>query len=293
MEDRKAFRWDDEEFIEAKYDSKCFWIAAAVGIAASLYGASQASAAGERAEELMMEGGALSKAASYANAADAEALGARNAGAINKAAANNAQMGREIGYANANAIADATLINLKLYSLQSNEEVRLHRREEKWHAGEIRAVVSSSGFAVNSGSPLAYLQSEITKGLQERTFMQQRSAHTMIGMADEGLTSSLLTVKTANYNAKVTQDNAALQASVAIATATAEAAAMRRQGDISALVGVANAQAARAQGSAAAISAIGSAVGYGASAYQSWSSSQSPASSTYGNWSSTSYAGPN
>ena len=279
MQDRQPFRFDDEEQIEAKYGNKCFWVGAVIGAAASLYGASQSQKAGEEAEELMMEGGALSRSASYANAADALSLGSLNAGAINKAAANNARMGREIGYANANAIATATVQNLNLYKIQSDEQLKLHRREERWHAGEIRAMIGGSGVQVNGGTPLAYLQSEITKGLEERQFMAMRDSYSMLGMADEGMKSSLLTVMTANYSAKVTQDNAALQASVAMAEATAQAAAMRRQGDISAQVGVANGQAARAQGSAAAISAIGNAVGYGASAYKSWSSSQATTSS--------------
>jgi hypothetical protein len=252
-------------------------IAAGIGIlqgAFSLFGASQASKAGEEAEELMMEGGALSRSASYANAADVVSLGALNAGAINKAAANNARMGREIGYANANAIATATVQNLNLYKIQSDEQLKLHRREERWHAGEIRAMIGGSGIQVNNGSPLTYLQSEISKGIEERQFMAMRDSYSMLGMADEGMKSSLLTVMSANYNAKVTEDNAALQAGVAMAEATAQAAAMRRQGDISAAVGVANGQAARAAGSSAALSAIGNAVGYAGNAYTSWKGTQ-------------------
>ena len=282
----RKFRWDDDEAIEAKYSHKTFWIAIAIQAAAALYGASQAKKAGEEASELMMEGGALSKDASYANAADSERLGALNAGAITGAAQNNATMMREIGYANAQAIADATAHNLRMYDLQSREELKLHKREERWHAGEIRAMQASTGIQIGSGSPLAYLNAEITKGIQERHFMQDRDAWTMLGLADDGLKQSLLTVKSANYNAKVTQDNAALQAEVTIAESIAQAAAMRRQGDISAQVGVANAQAARSQGAAAALGAIGNAAGYAGNAYSSWKASQSPAAS-YPNMSAT------
>ena len=246
----------------------------------SIFGAISSSSAADEASELAMQGGELSKGASYANAAAAERIGALNAGAITGAAANNASMMREIGYANAQAIADATVHNLRMYDLQSKEEVRLHRREERWHAGEIRAMQAGTGIQIGSGSPLAYLNSEITKGIQERHFMETRDAWTMLGMADDGLKQSLLTVKSANYNAKVTQDNAALQASVTIAESIAQAAAMRRQGDISAQVGVANAQAARANGMAGAIGAIGSAVGYAGNAYSSWKATQA-ATPTY------------
>jgi len=283
--ERGAFRWDDDEQIESKYAHKTFWVAAVIGAAASIYGASQASKAGEEASELMMEGGALSKDASYANAADAEALGSLNASAITAAASNNATMYREIGYANANAIAQATSHNLMMYQMQSTEELKLHAREERWHAGEIRAMGGASGFNVNSGSPLAYLRSEITKGIEERFFMERRDNFSMLGLAQDGLTESLLTVKSANYNAKVTESNAALKAQVTMAEAIAQAAAMRRQGDISAQVGVANAQAARSQGTAAAIAGIGNAAGSLGNAYSSWKGSQvsSPyASNSYG-----------
>lgn len=250
---------------------------AVANIGLSLLGASKADKAADRAYELAMEGGSLSRDASYANAADVERLGAVNAGAITKAAYNNALATREIGYANAQAIADATLHNVQMYKIQSDEEIRLHKRDERWHAGEIRAMMSGTGVMVNSGSPLAYLRSEITKGIQERHFMEYRDAWTMLGLTDDGLKQSLLTVKTANWNAKITQDNAALQAGVVMAEAVAQAAAMRRQGDISAQVGVANAQAARAQGQASALGAIGSAIGYAGNAYSSWKASQAPA----------------
>jgi len=267
-------------------------IGTALGIgqaAISLFGASAAKSAGDQAAELAMQGGELSKGASYANAADVESLGALNAGAITGAAKNNAEMMRTIGYANAQAIADSTLHNLRVYSLQSQEQIKLHKRDERWHAGEIRAMQGSSGVMVNSGSPLAYLNAEITKGIEERQFMQTRDAYAMLGLADEGLKRSLLTVQQANYNAKVTQDNAALQARVTIAESVAQAAAMRRQGDISAQVGVANAQAARASGTASAIGAIGSAAGSLGNAYSSWvGSNPTPG---YNNWMST-YAGP-
>jgi hypothetical protein len=254
------------------------WVLPAIQAGISLFGASQANKAGEEASELMMQGGALSKDASYANAADVESLGALNAGAITGAAQNNATMMREIGYANAQAIADATIHNIRMYNIQSQEELRLHERDERWHAGEIRAMQASTGVQVGSGSPLAYLNSEITKGIQERHYMETRDAWAMLGLADDGLKQSLLTVKSANYNAKVTQDNAALQAQVTIAESIAQAAAMRRQGDISAQVGVANAQAARSQGMAGALGAIGQSVGYAGNAYSSWKASQATTS---------------
>jgi hypothetical protein len=248
-----------------------------IGAGASAAGAAASIAQGERAFELMKEGGELSKAASYANASDAERIGALNAGAITKAAYNNALATRDVGYSNAKAIASSSLHNLGMYQIQSDEDQRLHRLEERWHAGEIRAMMSGTGVQVNTGSPLAYLRSEITKGIQERQFMLTRDQWTMVGMGADDLKKTLLTVKTANWNAKVTEENAKLQAGVVMAAAVAEAAAMRRQGDIAAAVGVANAQAARAQGNMAAIGAISNAVGYAGDAYSSWKASQTPA----------------
>jgi len=248
-------------------------IMTAVGIGVSLLGAAQSASAAKKAERLALEGGALSQAASYANAADAEALGALNAAAITGAAENNAAMTLEMGYANAQAITDATLHNVKMYAIQSNETIKQHVREERWMAGDIRAVLSGSGVMVNGGSPMAYLQATVKAGIQERDFMQRRDALTMIGMAEDGLRQSMLTRKEADLSASVMRSNAALQAQVTIAEATAQANAMRRQGDISKQVGVANAQAAYYGGMSNAIGAIGSAARYAGSAYSSWKAS--------------------
>jgi len=245
-----------------------------------IIGASESAKAGRKAERLMMEGGALSQWASYANASDREALGALNASAITGAAANTAAGMREVGYANGIEILEKEFQNLQMYKMQSDEELRLHRMGERWHAGEIRARMSGTGVLVNSGSPMAYLRSEIVKGLQERRFIQTRDAYTMLHMGKDALRGSLLTVKTANINAQITEENAALQASVAMAEALADAAAMRRQGDISAAVGVANGQAARSAGYGAALSAIGNALPAANTLYQSWRPPQYPSTTT-------------
>lgn len=302
VSERDTFRFDNEDYLESRYANKTFWIAEAIAI----WGAVESRNAGKQAQRLAEEGGAMSQAASYANAADVEALGALNAGAITGAAKNNASMYREIGYANAQAIADATLHNLQMSKIEHDEEQLLHRREEKWHAGNIRAMVGSSGVMVNNGSALAYLNSEVTKGLQERDFLNKRALYTMIGDVEDGLRTSLLTVKSANLNARVTEQNAALQANVAISEAMARGAAMRRQGDISAAVGVANGQAAYYGGQAAAIGAIGNAAGSFQNTYQGWKNSSgtsstgvvagsfstsSSSSSGFSNWMSN-YAGP-
>lgn len=255
-------------------------IAAITSAAVSAFGASSADKAGREAARLAKEGGYLSQWASYANAADAERLGSLNAGAITAAAANNALATREIGYANAQAITEATMHNLGMYKIQSDEEQRIHIRDERWAAGEIRARMSSTGVLVDSGSPLAYLRSEIKKGIQERNFMKQRDLYAMIGLAEDGMRQTLLTVKTANWNAKITEENAAMQAGVVMAEAMAQAASMRRQGDIVAQVGVANAQAARYQGTAAALAGIGNALSSAGNAYASWKAGQAQPATT-------------
>lgn len=299
VSERDSFKFDNEEYIESRYANKTFWISEII----SIWSASESMKAGKEAQRLAEEGGALSQGASYANAADVEALGALNASAITGAAKNNASMYREIGYANAQAITDATLHNLQMSRIENDEEQRLHRREEKWHAGNIRAMVSSSGVQVNTGSPLAYLNSEITKGLQERDFLNKRAMYSMIGDAEDGLRQSLLTVKSANLNAQVTEQNAALQAKVTISESIARAAAMRRQGDINAAVGVANGQAAYYGGQAAAIGAIGNAAGSFQNTYlnyrnnsgsgSSWNSQFSSGNGSFSgsNWK-AGYAGP-
>ena len=236
----------------------------------ALKGASDASRAAEEAEAMAMEGGALSKEASYANAADASRLGRMNASAINAAAQNNANVARSIGEANALAIQKSTLRNLQLQGLESNENLRRLEREGRWQAGEIRAMQAAGGISINSGSPLAYLNSEVSEGIRSRQFEAMKGIYTMLGMAEEGLTSSLLTIYSSQRNADVMEKNAAMQAEVTIAEADMQAAAMMRQGDIMAQVGVANASAARYQGQAATLSALGNAFSHGAQAYNAW-----------------------
>lgn len=231
------------------------WLAAGQLILGGL-GTISSISAGNEAAAKAEEGGALSKNASYANASDRINIGQINAGAAVSAAANTAMGMREVGASSADALLEAGFHNLRMYDMQSKEELRIHRMQEKWHAGEIRARLSGTGIQVNSGSAMAYLRSEITKGLEERRFMETRDAWTMLGIAEDSLRRSLLTVKTANINAAITQENAALQAGVMMAEAMADANAMRRQGDIAAAVGVANGQAARASGYASAIGSL-------------------------------------
>jgi len=252
-------------------------ILTAIGIGTSIYGAVSSKKAGDEAREAMIQGGQLSRDASYLNAADAERLGQINAAAITGAAANNAAMTLALGYENAQAIVEATVHNARMYAIQAQETIRQHIRGERWLAGDIRAALSSSGVMVNGGSPQAFLESQITAGLQERQFVFQRDALTLIGEAEDGLRRSMLTQKEAQLNANVMKANAALQAQVTIAEATAQAAAMRRQGDIAAEVGVANGQAAYYGGLSNAIGAIGSAARYAGQAYNSWKGSQASA----------------
>ncbi len=245
----------------------------------AFFGFLSSMSASKKAQALAEEGGRLSKEASYLNANDVEYLGAVNAGVINQMAAKNAAGIRDVGYANALAIAEATHQNLWLHQLQTQEELRIQERDERWHAGEIRAMTASTGIAVNGGSPVAYLKAEIAKGIQERRFMELRGNLTGLRIADDGMKKTLLTVKSANWDAKIIQDNAALKAEVTMLEALAQAASMRRQGDISEMVGVANAQAARANGMSAALGYLSKGIGYAGQAYASF---QTPSQASYG-----------
>jgi hypothetical protein len=281
--ERKSFRWDDEAFIDAKVSNEC----KIIGELISIISASESINNANRAQRLAEEGGAMSAAASNANAADRINIGQLNAGAVTGAAANTARGIREVGAGNADAVLEAAFHNLRMYDMQSKEELRIHKMQEKWHAGEIRARLSGTGIQVNTGSSMAYLRSEIKKGIDERRFMQTRDAYSMLGDAEDALRTSLLTVKTANINAAITQENAALQAGVMMAEAMADAAAMVRQGEIYAAVGVANGSAARASGYASALGSLSAAAPGLSNAYTNWRNSQS--ANSYG----MSYVGPN
>ena len=289
--ERKSFRWDDEAFIDAKVSNECLIINEFINI----WSASENIKNANRAQRLAEEGGRMSAAASNANAADRINIGQVNASAVTGAAANTARGIREVGAGNADAVLEAAFHNLRMYDMQSKEELRIHKMQEKWHAGEIRARLSGTGIQVNTGSAMAYLRSEIKKGVDERRFMQTRDAYTMLGDAEDALRTSLLTVKTANINAAITQENAALQAGVMMAEAMADAAAMVRQGEIYAAVGVANGSAARASGYASALGNLSAAAPGLSNAYTNWKNSASVStgvssfSSSYGSGSANSY----
>lgn len=287
--ERKSFRWDDESFIDAKVSNEC----KIIGEIVSIISASENINNANKAARLAEEGGAMSAAASNANAADRINIGQVNAAAVTGAAANTARGIREVGAGNADAVLEAAFHNLRMYDMQSKEELRIHKMQEKWHAGEIRARLSGTGIQVNTGSAMAYLRSEIKKGIDERRFMQTRDAYTMLGDAEDALRTSLLTVKTANINAAITQENAALQAGVMMAEAMADAAAMVRQGEIYAAVGVANGSAARASGYASALGNLSAAAPGLSNAYTNWKNSQTRFPSDYSNMASSAAGGRN
>lgn len=213
--------------------------------------------------------GRLTKEANYENASDVMQVAAINASAITGAAANNANAVLAGGEADALAIERATLQNLAHISIQSEEDLRLHKKAERGLAGEIRAMAASSGFVAELGSPQYHLNAQVIEGFRRRDYMVTKQKLTLLTTASEGRDRRDITRFKANQQAEVLMANASLQAEVAMADAAARAAAMERAGEIAEEAGQANAAAAM-------WGAVGNAVSSGMNLYAAGGGFSSP-----------------
>lgn len=259
-------------------------VAAFANAAVSLIGGSKQASAHRLA-------GRLTKEANYANAEDVMQVAAINAAAITGAAANNAAAVLEVGEANALAHERATLNNLAHVSIQSEEDLRLHKKAERELAGEIRAMAASTGFVAELGSPQYHLNAQAVEGFRRRDYMINKQKLTLLTIASEGRDRRDITRLQANQQAEVLMANASLQAEVAMADASARAAAMERAGEIAEEAGIANA-------SAAMWGAVGNAVSSGIGLWAQGGGFSSPAptatTASLGSYSSygSSFSGP-
>ena len=210
-----------------------WWIGTAVSLFAGYLQSRSNSRAGDAA-----------RAAAQENAADLRDLGSHNAAAITEAGYYNAGIIREIGEINAQYIEKSTERNIALYGMQASEDERRHIRAEVVNAGSIRAKVSGSGVQTNTGSPLHYLNSQVSEGIRQRRYMVIRHFETMKTMHEDGADRAYVTRATADGNAKITIKNAETQASMAIANAEAQAQAQERSGEVAHETADANANAA-------------------------------------------------
>ena len=150
------------------------------------------------------------------NAAQAGYFGELNAAAHMEAAGINAAMTQEIGELNAWYIERAGQRNLKMYGIQSDEEMRRHVRAEKLHAGQIRAVQSGTGIQVNTGSNLRYLHDQIDEGLRQRHFLAVKHAETKKSIYMDYTDKAYATRKSAALQAEAIMANGAISADMAM-----------------------------------------------------------------------------
>ena len=150
------------------------------------------------------------------NAAQAGYFGQMNAAAHMEAAHINAAMTQEIGELNAWYIERAGERNLKLYGIQTEEEIRRHVRAEKMHAGTIRAMQSGTGLQVNTGSNLYYLEDQIDEGLRQRHFLAVKHAETKKSMKMDFTDKAYVTRKGAALQAEAIMANGAISADMAM-----------------------------------------------------------------------------
>jgi hypothetical protein len=166
------------------------------------------------------------KSANYAgrdqalfNAQQASYFGQLNAEAHMEAAHINAGVTQQIGELNAGYIERAGERNLKMYGIQSAEELRRHIRAEKLHAGSVRAAQSGTGIQVNTGANLRYLHDQIDEGLNQRHFMMVRHHETKISMKQDYMDRAFVTRKSAALQAEAIMANGAIAADMALAEA--------------------------------------------------------------------------
>ena len=159
-----------------------------------------------------------SQQAAY-NAQQAGYFGQLNHDAMMEAAHINAGMTQEIGELNAWYIERAGERNLKMYGIQSEEELRRHVRAEKMHAGSIRAAQSGTGIQVNTGANLRYLHDQVDEGLRQRHFMMVRHAETKKSIRMDFEDKAYVTRKSAALQAEAIMANGAIGADMALAEA--------------------------------------------------------------------------
>jgi hypothetical protein len=150
------------------------------------------------------------------NAQDALYFGQLNRQAQLEAAGHNAHMAMAIGELNAGYIERAGERNLKLYGIQSAEELRRHVLAEKMTAGQIRAMQSGTGIQVNTGSNLHYLNDQIDEGLNQRHFMMVRHAETKKSIRMDFEDRAYVERESARLQAETIMANGAIAADMAL-----------------------------------------------------------------------------
>jgi hypothetical protein len=217
---------------------------------------------GISAKNAANKGGKAARDAAYANASDIRGFGEFNSSQILQAGSINAGAIRDVGEINANYIERSTARNIGLYGMQAEEDVRRHFRAEVQTAGDIRSRAASSGIQTNTGSPLQFLNAQVSEGVRNRDYMVNKHNETLFTMAEDGKDRAFVTRYTADKNAEVVMANASANAATALASAELSASQQERSGDLAQ-------QQAGVASSAAMIQGISGAIGAGINAWGS------------------------
>jgi hypothetical protein len=237
-----------------------WWVAAAASVVGGLMSKSASDKSARRAIEVGKANAADLERITALNADEINRISGLNADSVLKTANLNGASIMEVGMANAKAYAEATIDNIGLEVIQSSEMLRRHAVQELQHAGEIRAAIGASGVRGGQGSPLEILHEAVTGGYGERQYMARYAMAKVITMGREGQRRVALTKLEARSRAQLMTQVAGLQASVMreegasrammlINDAEANAASLRRGGQLIA-------SQARAQGTASLVSGI-------------------------------------
>jgi hypothetical protein len=237
-----------------------WWVAAAASVVGGLMSKSASDKSARRAIEVGKANANDLERITKLNASEINRISGLNADAVIKTANLNGASIMEVGMANAKAYAEATIDNIGLEVIQSAEMLRRHAIQEVQHASEIRAAIGASGVRGGQGSPLEILHEAVSSGYGERQYLANYAMARVITMGREGARRVQLTKLEARSRAQLMTQVAGLQASVMkeegasralmlINDAEANAASLRRGGQLIA-------SQARAQGTASLISGI-------------------------------------
>ncbi len=195
------------------------WVAVGVTVASGVYSHNEAQDAKGRANGIASQ-----------NAADLLATATRNNELNLQIADYNAAALKETGLANAVLIEENALRVADAMADQSVEEIRRHIRGEKQLAGEIRVQYGASGFQVNQGTPLHFLNTELNEAKNERDYMAETAKQTIFNYVETEKARAAESIRAANEAAEATLFNAGVQAEIYLNEQVGLAAQTQRSG---------------------------------------------------------------
>ncbi len=150
------------------------WVAVGATVVSGAYSASQQRSAGRDAR---IQG--------EQNAQSILDTALRNQEIQNEVADYNAGLTQAFYNSKARIIEETAQRNAELMTMEYEEELRRHIRGEVQLAGQIRSATAATGFQVNQGTPLIYMNNELDEAERERDYIETRGTLTVFNYLTE------------------------------------------------------------------------------------------------------------